>query len=456
MRKLRLFNRDAGAWRKSFAVFSLAVAAACAASDASAADIKTLSAVKGASTWFVEDHTVPMIAIDVSLPAGSAYDPGVKAGLAAFAGSLLDEGAAGLDSTAFHDALASRAIILSVQAERDYLVISMVTETENAKEAFRLLGLALQHPRFDGDAVARVRAQMLEGLQQEDEEPANIAAKGFAATFFAGHPYAHPVNGVPAGINAITAQDLKSFARTHWVRGGMRIAVSGDATPATIVSLLSDAFSGLPANSPPPPPPVAHMGKPGVQIIPLPLPQPTVVFGIPAIPRSDPDFIPGYVANYIVGGGGFSSRLTNEVRVKRGLTYGIETGLVAYRRAGFISGEVATRRDSVLQTISVTRAVLAKFAAEGPTEQELADAKTYLTGSFPLAFASNAGIAGQLGVFQRQELGPDYVAKRNALIGAVSLEDVRRVAKRLFDPRSMTVVVAGSPAPGRTPAAAHR
>jgi zinc protease len=173
------------------------------------------------------------------------------------------------------------------------------------------------------------------------------------------------------------------------------------------------------------------------------------LFGLPGIMRADPDFIPGYVANYILGGGGFSSRLTDEVRVKRGLTYGISTSLTAYRKASVMAGSVATRADAVRQTIQVVKDTLGGFAANGATQAELDDAKTFLTGSFPLAFASNAGIASQLGTFQRQGLDIGYVARRNALIQAVTLDEVNRVAKRLFDPARLTVVVAGTPVEGR-------
>jgi zinc protease len=177
----------------------------------------------------------------------------------------------------------------------------------------------------------------------------------------------------------------------------------------------------------------------------MPVPQPSVVFALPGLMRSDKDFLAGYIANYILGGGGFSSRLTDAVRTQRGLTYDISTGLQAYRRAGVFEGEVATRANAVKQTIAVTRQTLKDFAASGPTAKEMADAKTYLTGSYPLAFASNAGIAGQLNSFQRIGLPIDYVTRRNALINAVTIEDVKRVSARLFNSDRLTIVVAGTP-----------
>ena len=409
-----------------------------------AVDVQRLDAGRGETVWYVEDHTLPMIAMSAALPAGSSYDPADKAGLASFAASLLDEGAGNMNSQAFQSALNSRGIRLSVSADRDFLTISLVTLSANAQEAFRLLGLALSHPRFDADAVARVRAQILAGLQQSDEDPSSVAARGFYREFFHGHGYGHPVDGDAASVNAITADDLKAFARSHWVRGRVKIAVSGDVDRGTLKALLASAFGKLAHNPLALPPPARGMGAPGLHVLAMAVPQPNAVFGLPAIRRDDKDFIPAYVANYILGGGGFSSRLMTDVREKRGLTYGISTSLAPYQRAGLWVGQVASKKTSMREAIDVVRATMKTFVAEGPSDKELADAKTYLTGSFPLAFDSNVGIAAQLNAFQVVGLPVDYIEKRNALIEAVTADDVKRVAKRLFNPAKLTVVVAGS------------
>ena len=413
---------------------------------ARAANIQNIDLGRRAEVWFAEDHTVPIVSFNISLPAGSAYDPPGKAGLAAFTGAMIDEGAGGLDSKSFHEALANRAISFSARAERDYLVISISTLKEQAPEALHLLQLALTHPRFENEALSRVRAQIIQSLQQDQAEPQRLASRGFMRQFFGGHAYAHPVTGEIDSISSITAGDLRNFARSHWVKNGLKVAVAGDITAPALTKLLGDTFQPVSGATPPPLPNVGRLGAPGVHVIALPVPQPTAAFGLPGIMRADPDFIPGYVANYILGGGGFSSRLTDEVRVKRGLTYGISTSLTAYNKAAVMQGSVATRANAIRQTVQVVRQTLADFAANGPTQQELDDAKTYLTGSFPLAFASNSGTAAQLGTFQRQNLDIGYVARRNSLIQAVSLADVKRVAKRLFDPANLTVVIGGSPA----------
>jgi zinc protease len=357
---------------------------------------------------------------------------------------LLDEGAGKRDAKAFHAALADKAIQLSVDTDRDWTVVSLVTLTANANDAFGLLGTALAHPRFDADAIARVRAQMLQNLRQQDEDPSQVAARDFHQVFFGPHPYGHAPEGDGPGLTAVSRGDLQGFARGHWVRGGLKIAVAGDVDTAALTALVKSAFGPLSGATPPAMPKPSRMGAPGLHVFPMPVPQPNAVFALPGLLRSDPDYLAVYVANYILGGGGFSSRLTNEVREKRGLTYDISTDVPALRKAGLIEGTVATRADAMNQTLAAVRDTMTKFAAEGPTVQELADAKTYLTGSYPLAFSSNAGTAGQLSSFQRSGMPVDYVARRNSLINAVTLDDVKRVAKKWFDPKRMTIVVAGT------------
>jgi zinc protease len=421
------------------ALFGLCVAPALGAQP------KTIDIGANQSVWFQEDHTVPMVAVSISLPAGSAYDPAARPGLAALAAYLFNEGAGNFNATTYQNELARRAIQLNLSPDRDYFTLSFVTLSANLKDAFRLVGLALQRPRFDADAIARVRAQMLQSLQQEGEDPEAMASRRFYELFFAGHPYGHEVGGTGAGLAAITAADLKAFARAHWVRGGAKIAVSGDTDTATLTSLLKSAFGPLPGNTLPAPPRVARYSAPRTITVAMSVPQSTAFFGLPGLLRSDPDYLAGYVANYIVGGGDFSSRLTNEVREKRGLTYGISTSFGDFRGGGYIIGQVATKRESMSESLAVIRDVLRSYAQDGPTADELSDAKTYLTGSYPLSFSSNSGIAAQLNSFQREGLPIEYVTRRNGLINALTLDDVRRTARRLFNPTRLVVVVAGAP-----------
>jgi zinc protease len=406
--------------------------------------VKALAAAKGEEVWYVSDHTLPIIVMTVALPAGSAYDPPGKAGLANFAAQLLDEGAGNMRAGDFQTALSNRAIRLTITAERDYLIVTLVTLSGNAKDAFQLLGMALSHPRFDADAISRVRAQIAADLADQEDDPEVVAEKGFYQTFFGDHPYGHPIAGSSGSISAINAGDLHRFALGHWVSRGLKVAISGDVDRNTLPALLKSTFGSLPATAPRPLPVVSRSGKTGVSVLPMDVPQSNALFGVPGMLRSDPQYLAGFVANYILGGGGFASRLTNEVREKRGLTYDVSTSLESLRKSGFVVGQVATKRGSVKETVSVIRDALKEFAHDGPTDKELADAKTYLTGSFPLSFSSNLGTADQLNTFQQIGLDVNYVESRNALINALTLDQVKEAAKRLFDPSRLTVVVAGS------------
>src|SRR6185437_1532887 len=246
---------------------------------AMAANIKNIDLGQHAEVWFAEDHTVPIIAFNISMPAGAAYDPAGKAGLATFASAMMDEGAGNLDSKAFHEALADRAISFSARAERDYLVISITTLKENAPEALHLLQLALTQPHFDSEPLTRIRTQIIQSLQQDQVEPQRVASRAFTRAFFGDHAYAHPVSGEIGTVSSITAADLRNFARTHWTKYGLKVAVAGDITKPALAKLLGQAFLPLSRAVPPGLPNVGRLGSPGVHVIPLQVPQPTAVIG---------------------------------------------------------------------------------------------------------------------------------------------------------------------------------
>ena len=420
-----------------------------------AAEVVVVDAPEGVEAWLSEEHTIPMIAFRLSIPGGAAYDPADLPGVASMASALLDEGAGDLDDAAFKEALETYAIRLGFGGGREYLSVSMSTLTENADEAFRLMALALHAPRFDAAPIERVRAQTLAGLRQDEEDPGTIAAKAWASHYFLDHPYAHDSSGTFESVAAISAADIRAYAEQHLVRGGAKVAVAGDITEEQLGIYLKQIFGPMPLGNVEPVAPPAAFGEPGTEIIEMDIPQPAVIFGTIGPMRHDPDFIPAYVANYVLGGGGFSSRLMDEVREKRGLTYGIRTGLQDYRTTALIRGSVQSERTKVLTALEVTRQEMAKFALDGVTEMELADAKTYLTGSFPLSLDSNSKIAGALNGFQTAGLGPEYVIERNGLIEAVTLERVNEVAARYYGPDQLVVVIAGTPASAEETAAAE-
>ena len=386
--------------RRALKVLVVAVALFVPAT-AQALNVRPIAELAGLEVWLSEEHSLPMIAVTISLPAGSAYDPEGKEGLAAMASALLDEGAGDLDTNAYKEALEARAIRLSASTDRDYAIVSLTTLSENAAEAFRLLALALQHPRFDPAPLNLVRSQIIAAIQQDEEDPGTVADNAWYAAYFLGTPMPIRRAARPRGLARVTHDDIRAFAASHWVRGGAKIAVAGDITEAQLRAFLQTVFGPLPAAAPPPVPEPARVGAPGVRVIAADVPQPAAVFGVAGPLRADPDFIPTFVANYIFGGGGFSSRLMNEVREKRGLTYGIDTGIDDNIVAAVIVGSVASDKSKITTALEVTQSEMAQFARDGATAAELADAKTYLTGSFPLGFDSNVKISGLLAAFQR-------------------------------------------------------
>jgi zinc protease len=289
-----------------------------------------------------------------------------------------------------------------------------------------------------------VRAQLIAILAREAEDPDAIASKAFWRMTFPGHPYGTPVGGTPESITAITIEELRHAASVTFLRDHLILGVVGDITPAELGPLLDRTFGALPASAERPAVTAAQPALGDVAVIDRDVPQSTVVFGQPGVDRKDPDFYAAFVLNYILGGGGFASRLTSEVREKRGLAYGISTWLTTLDYADLWQGQVATQNARVGETLDLVRQEWKRLAEDGPTEKELADAKTFLTGSFALRLNSTGSIAQFLVGIQVQELGIDYPEKRNAYIEAVTLEDVRRVAKRL-DPAKLSFVVIGKP-----------
>lgn len=413
---------------------------------AGAVDVKRVVSPLGIEAWLVEDHTNPLLSMSFAFKGGAIADPAGREGTAELLSGLLDEGAGGLASQDFQRRLEDHAIKLRFDAGRDAFAGSLKTLSKHRDEAFGLLRLALTQPRFDSEPVARVRAQVLANLARELGDPDTIASRAWMAQSFPSHPYGRPVEGTPESVSAITVDDLRGFVRERFARDNLIVGVSGDITPAQLGSALDAAFGALPAKAKPlavaQTAPAAG-GKVFVEHADI--PQSVLVFGQSGLDRRDPDWYAGLVMNYILGGGGFSSRLTEEVRERRGLAYGIGTSLNPMEYADLLIGGSATQNARVGETVTVLRKVWQEMQQTGPADKALADAKTYLIGSFPLQMTSTGGIAGILVAMQRDQLGIDYLDKRAGLIAKVTAADVRRVADRLLDVDKLTVVVVGNP-----------
>jgi zinc protease len=440
---------SADAWLRtgSRALIALLAGAtvALAAPAAPAMTIERVVSPGGIEAWLVSDRTLPLIAVEFAFLGGADQDPLDKPGIANMATSLLDEGAGPFDAKAFHDRLERKAIELSFRTGRDYLRGTLRTLTETRDEAFDALRLALAEPRFDPAAVERERAQIMSRLRRETLSPNDMANRTWWATAFPGHPYGLPVNGTLESVPNITIDDLKSYTRRAFARDNVKIAVVGDIDAETAGKLIDRTFGVLPAKADlTPVVPVVPQGLGRRVVVPLDVPQAVVEFGGPGIARGDPDFMAAYIVNHILGGGAFSSRLYLEVREKRGLAYGISASLVWLNRAALLLGHTATRADATGQTIEIIEREIGRLAEEGPTEDELGKAKTYLKGAFALGLDTSNRIASQLVQMQTDNLGIDYIERRAGLIDAVTLADAKRVAKRLLA-GGLLITVVGRP-----------
>ena len=411
---------------------------------ARAVTIERVVSPGGIEAWMVRSPT-PVVALDFAILGSADQDPADKPGVANLVASLLDEGAGAFNAMEFHDRLERRAIEMSFSAGRDHLRGSLRALNENREEAFDYLRLALTEPRFDAEAVERMRAQVMSRLRRETVSPNDIASRNWWATAFPGHPYGRPVEGTLESVPRITVEDMRSYVRRVLARDNLKIAIVGDIDPAAAGDLLDRTFGKLPAKAElAAVTPVAAQGLGRRIVIQLDVPQAVVNFGGPGIPRSDPDFMAAYIVNHILGGGSFSSRLYREVREKRGLAYGISGSLVWLNYSALMIGSTATRADATGKTIEIIEHEIRRLADEGPTQEELDKAKAYLKGSFVLGLDTSSRIAAQLLQMQLDNLGIDYIERRSGLIDAVTLADAKRVAKRLLD-NGILVTVAGRP-----------
>jgi zinc protease len=399
----------------------------------------------GIEAWLVEDHFNPLVAMRFAFEGGTAQDPTHKPGVAYLLSGLLDEGAGPYDSTAFHEKIEDLAIDLHFEADRDFIIGSLKTLTNNCEEALDLLRLSINEPRLDAEAISRVGAQVLAGLKREAKEPNAIAREAFAAAGFPAHPYGLPLKGTLDTVPGILRDDLDAYRRKVLARDRLKVAVVGDIDEAKLAIALDRVFSDLPARAELAP--VADVVLVGGErlVIDLPVPQSVIVFGLPGVARKDRDFIPGVVMNHILGGGSFTSRLWTEVREKRGLAYSVHSSLSPLRHSSMLAGATSTKNERASESVSVIKMQIEELAAAGVTSDELDKAKKYLTGSYALRFDTSTKIARELLHAQLDDLGMDYFERRNVEIAAVEAPDIQRVAKRLLDAAQMLVVIVGQP-----------
>ncbi|MQY41739.1 insulinase family protein [Epibacterium sp. SM1969] len=430
---------------KPFALIATALAALTLAFPAAAIEIQEVESESGVKAWLVEDHSIPFAALELRFRGGTSLDAEGKRGAINLMTGLLEEGAGELSAQDYARALESLAASFSHSAGRDSVSISARFLSENRDEAVELLRQTLQEPRFDQDALDRVRAQVLAGLRSEEKDPNDIAGKTFATMTFGDHPYGTPENGTQETVAALSRQDIFDAHERVFARDRVYVSAVGDITPEALSQIMEDLLADLPETGAPLPAEIDPSFTGGVHIVDFDTPQSVALFGQPGMEREDEDFFAAYVLNHVLGGGSFESRLMNEVREERGLTYGINSYLLPRDLAATYLGSFASANGKMAEAVEVVTEEWRKIASTGVTAEELQDAKTYLTGAYPLRFDGNARIASILVGMQIDGLPIDYVDTRNDKINAVSLEDVNRVAAELYDPAQLQFVIVGRP-----------
>jgi len=433
-------------------VVALAAAVLMALPARAAVEIEEVTSPGGIRAWLVEEPSIPFVALELRFRGGASLDAEGKRGAINLMTALLEEGADDMDAQAFAAARDAMAASFSFDVGDDSLSVSARFLTETRDEAVELLRAALVAPRFDADAIERVRAQVISNIRSSAKDPNRIAGRSFDSLAFGTHPYGTSRNGTEDSVAALTRDDLIAAHGRVLARDRVYVSAVGDIDAETLGAVIDRLLADLPKVGAPMPPEVAVALEPGVTVVDYESPQSVVVFGHAGIDRHDPDFFPAYVLNHILGGGGFGSRLMEELREKRGLTYGVASYLVPMDLAATYQGSFASANDKVAEAVALVRDEWAKLAAEGVTAEELEAAKTYLTGAYPLRFDGNAPIARILVGMQMDDLPTSYVETRNAKVEAVTLEDVARVAARILRPEALHFVAVGRPEGLATPA----
>jgi zinc protease len=408
-------------------------------------DIQSVTSPGGITAWLVEEPSIPFVALEIRFRGGASLDDPEKRGAINLMTGLLEEGAGEMDARNFSRAQEELATSLGFDASRDSVSISARFLTENREASIALLRAALHTPRFDQDAIDRVRGQVLSIIESDKKDPDDIASRTFAEIAYGDHPYAHPVNGTTESVMALTRDDILAAHKSVFALNQIYVGAVGDITPETLGTLLDDLLGGLPQTGAPKPPRADVDIPAGVTVVDFPTPQSVAVFGHDGISQSDPDFFAALILNQVLGGGSFESRLMNEVREKRGLTYGVYSYLASRDLADVYMGSVSSSNDRIGEAINVIRDEWTKAAENGVTQEELDAAKTYVTGAYPLRFDGNGPIANILVGMQMLGLPIDYIPTRNDKVEAVTLADVKRVAGELLDPANLHFVVVGQP-----------
>lgn len=410
--------------------------------------IQRWQTAQGAQVLFVESHEIPMLDVAVDFPAGSGYDPTDKAGLAHLAQGLLDQGAGGLSDTDIAHRLADVGAVLGGRFERDRAGVTLRTlsSPREREVGLDMMARVLQTPAYAPAIVAREKLRVLANLREMEAQPADIAEKALYRAMYGNHPYAHLEIGEASSVSRLNAQDLRAFHRAHYTATNAVISIMGDITRTEAEALALRLTSKLPrgeASAPLPRP--LHTVASETRIV-HPSAQSHVVIGGMGVARDDPDFFPLYVGNYVLGGGGFDSRMLKEIRDKRGYAYSAYSYFAPLAVAGPFMVGLQTKNAQTDEALKVARETLQQFVTEGPTVDELAQAKANLVGGFPLRIDSNKKILEYLSLIGFYKLPGDYLDSWVARVNAVDVASVKQAFARRVHPDQMATVVVGAAA----------
>lgn len=422
-------------------LFMLAVALPAQA----ATDIQQLTSPGGIKAWLVEEHSIPFVALELRFRGGTSLDVPGKRGAVYLMSALMEEGAGARNAQAFAQRLEELAASFSYDVGDDYLSVSAKFLTETRDETMALLRDSLIAPRFDIEALERVRGQVLSGLKSDLKDPDKIARSRFYAAAFPDHPYGSNRQGTIASVPTLSQADMRASHQAALSRDRIFVSAVGDITAEQLSELLDELLADLPLSGPELPGPAAFALSHGTTVVDFDTPQSVVLFGHAGIRRKDADFFPAFVMNMILGGGGFESRLMTKLREEEGLTYGVYSYLMQKDQAELYIGSVSSANDKVARAVDLVKQEWMRAVKDGFTEEEVQNAKTYLTGSYPLRFDGNGPIANILVGMQVQDFPADYIKTRNDKVNAVTLADVNRVARRVLKPEALRFVVVGKP-----------
>lgn len=413
-----------------------------------AVNIQHWQTSSGAEVYFVENHDLPIVDLSVNFAAGSARDTAEKSGLAGITRYMMTLGAAGMSDEVIANKLADIGAVLGGEFDGDRAALKLRTlsSEREQKQALDVFGKILQKPDFPASVLAREKARIISGLEESATQPEGMVNKAFMTALYGSHPYSLDESGEIATVAKLSVADIQAFYQQYYRANGAVIAMMGDLSRAQAEAIAESMASGLPKG--PANPAIAQVTYPKAPVtqrIAHPASQSHILLGYPGIKRGDPDLFPLYLGNYVLGGGGFVSRLTEEVREKRGLVYSVYSYFMPMAEVGTFQIGLQTKKEQADEALKIVRATLADFLAKGVTDAELKAAKANVIGGFPMRIDSNSKILDYLAVIGFYKLPLNYLDEYNSKVAAVTAAQIKDAFNRRLKPENFVTVIVGAP-----------